>query len=75
MDGENKYTGICYGENYRGILAKRGQKVVIGKDHKPKVVEQFGDGRNWPSSSRNTAGTNTTSSPGGTTSSRRSTAI
>jgi hypothetical protein len=43
MDGENDYTGICYGENFRGMLAQRGQKVVIGKDHKPKIVEQFAD--------------------------------
>jgi hypothetical protein len=41
MDWKNEYTGICYGENFRGILAARGQKTVIGKDHKPKVVEQF----------------------------------
>ena len=45
MDAENQYTGICYGENYRGILAQRGQKVTIGADHKPKVVEQFGDSK------------------------------
>ena len=45
MDAENQYTGICYGENYRGILANRGQKVIIGPDHKPKVVEQFGDAK------------------------------
>ncbi len=45
MEGEDKYTGFCYGENYRGILAERGQKVVIGADHKPKVVEQFGDSK------------------------------
>ena len=43
MDGGNNYTGFCYGENYRGILAQRGQKVVIGKDHHSKVVEKFGD--------------------------------
>jgi hypothetical protein len=43
MDWENHFTGICYGENYRGILANRGEKTVIGKDHKPKVVERFGD--------------------------------
>jgi hypothetical protein len=43
MDGENQYTGICYGENYRGMLAQRGQKVLIGKDHKPKVVEMISD--------------------------------
>ena len=43
MDSGNTYTGICYGEGFRGILAMRGQKVVIGTDHKPKVVETFGD--------------------------------
>ena len=43
IEASNKYTGICYGEGYRGILAERGQKVVIGADHKPKVIEQFGD--------------------------------
>jgi hypothetical protein len=41
MDWENNYTGIIYGENYRGILANRGQEVVIGKDHQPKLVKQF----------------------------------
>ena len=41
MDWKDDYTGICYGENFRGILANRGQKTVIGKDHKPKVIEQF----------------------------------
>ena len=43
MDSDNTYTGICYGENFRGILANRGEKTVIGKDHKPKVVEKFAD--------------------------------
>jgi len=43
IEGSNQYSGICYGEGFRGILAMRGQKVVIGTDHKPKVVEQFGD--------------------------------
>jgi hypothetical protein len=42
IDSSNTYTGICYGENYRGILCGRGQKTVIGKDHQPKIVEQFG---------------------------------
>ena len=43
MDGDNNFTGICYGENYRGMLAQRGQKVVIGRDGSSKVVEKFGD--------------------------------
>jgi len=44
MDWSNQFTGICYGENYRGILAQRGEKVVIGKDHHPRVIERFADG-------------------------------
>jgi len=43
MDAGNAYTGIIYGENFRGILAGRGQKVVIGEDHKRQVVKQFAD--------------------------------
>ena len=43
MDSDDQYTGTCYGENFRGSLAQRGQKTVIGSDHQPKVVEQFGD--------------------------------
>ncbi len=43
MDGGNQYTGILYEERGRGILALRGQKVVIGADHRPKLLEQFGD--------------------------------
>ncbi len=43
MDGQNQYTGILYDERGRGILATRGQKTVVGKDHRPKLVEQFGD--------------------------------
>ena len=42
MDSTDHYTGTCYGENYRGGLAGRGEKVVIGKDGKHKV-ERFGD--------------------------------
>ena len=43
MDGQNQYTGILYDERGRGILAIRGQKTVVGDDHRPKLVEQFGD--------------------------------
>jgi hypothetical protein len=43
MDGQNEYTGILYDERGRGILAMRGQKTVIGADHRPKLVEQFAD--------------------------------
>ncbi|HUT93838.1 MAG TPA: family 16 glycoside hydrolase [Thermoguttaceae bacterium] len=43
FEAGDRYSGILYGERYRGILADRGQKTVIGPNHKPKVVEQFGD--------------------------------
>ena len=38
-----QYMGFIYGEKFRGILAQRGQKTKIGKDHKPVLVEQFAD--------------------------------
>ena len=43
FEAGKRYSSILYGERYRGILADRGQKTVIGSDHKPKVVEQFAD--------------------------------
>ncbi|MCA9014211.1 MAG: DUF1080 domain-containing protein, partial [Planctomycetaceae bacterium] len=43
MEAGDKYSGILYGERFRGILGLRGQKTVIGKDHKPKVVGSVGD--------------------------------
>lgn len=43
IDAANTFTGILYGERDRGILCGRGQKVVIGPDHKPKVVGKLGD--------------------------------
>jgi hypothetical protein len=43
MDAGNEYTGICYGEGFRGILAGRGEKTRIGVDHKPELLERFGD--------------------------------
>ncbi|MBI4580628.1 MAG: DUF1080 domain-containing protein, partial [Planctomycetes bacterium] len=44
VDATDKYTGILYGERYRGILSQRGEKTVIGDDHKPEVVGRVGDG-------------------------------
>ena len=38
------YSGIVYGEAFRGILAERGQKTVVGDDSKPVVKEQFAPG-------------------------------
>lgn len=39
---EDWITGICYEEGGRGILAKRGQKVVLGPEG-PVETKQFGD--------------------------------
>ena len=38
-----QFDGILYGEKFRGILAHRGDKTVIGDNHKPKVVGKVGD--------------------------------
>jgi lysophospholipase L1-like esterase len=43
MDSDNTFTGICYGENFRGILAGRGEKATIAQDGK-KTAKQFADG-------------------------------
>ena len=43
MDGSGTFFGILYGERYRGILCQRGEKTVIGEDHKPKVVGKIGE--------------------------------
>src|SRR5690242_3264241 len=37
------YSGANYGERFRGMLAGRGDKTVIGDDHKSKVVGKVGD--------------------------------
>jgi hypothetical protein len=37
------WSGQLYAERDRGILAYRGQKTIIGDDHKPKVVGSVGD--------------------------------
>lgn len=43
MDAANEWTGAHYAERDRGIIAARGDKVVIGQDHKPKVTGHVGD--------------------------------
>jgi len=40
---EPRWGGILYEEQGRGFLAERGQKTIIREDHKPHVVETFGD--------------------------------
>ncbi len=43
IDAADDWTGTLYGERYRGVLAARGEKTVLGDDHKPKVVGRIGD--------------------------------
>lgn len=43
FEAGDTYSGILYEERGRGILARRGQKTVIGEDHKPQVVGSVGD--------------------------------
>ncbi|VAX36590.1 FIG00929532: hypothetical protein, partial [hydrothermal vent metagenome] len=43
--GGNTFSGILYGERARGILARRGQKVIIPKGGKPKVVGSVGESK------------------------------
>lgn len=43
IDAAGKWSGTCYGEKFRGILAKRGESVVIGENGKPGKVESVGD--------------------------------
>jgi type 1 glutamine amidotransferase len=43
FEAGDTYSGILYGERYRGMLAPRGKKTVIGDDHKPKEVGSVGD--------------------------------
>lgn len=43
IDAGGTYTGALYGERFRGMLAKRGEKTIIGADHKPKIDGSVGD--------------------------------
>ncbi|MEK6260874.1 MAG: family 16 glycoside hydrolase [Planctomycetota bacterium] len=43
FEAGDTYSGINYGERFRGILALRGQETEIGADHKPKLVKEIGD--------------------------------
>jgi hypothetical protein len=42
IDSKPVYTGILYDERGRGILAKRGERVTIGRDGKP-MATRFAD--------------------------------
>ncbi|HQX52482.1 MAG TPA: DUF1080 domain-containing protein [Planctomycetaceae bacterium] len=46
FEAGDTYSGILYGEAYRGILAQRGQKTELVRDNgkfEVKVIEQIGD--------------------------------
>ena len=43
FEAGDTWTGILYEEKGRGILAKLGEKVVIGADGKPQVTGMVGD--------------------------------
>ena len=45
IDQSGRYSGILYEERARGILAERGQKVVIDNDGKRKPVGKTGDSK------------------------------
>jgi type 1 glutamine amidotransferase len=45
FDADNTYSGILYEERGRGILANRGEKVIIRDDGKPDVVGSVGDAK------------------------------
>src|SRR3954471_13754221 len=43
FDADNTYSGILYEERGRGIVAQRGQKLIIRDNGKPEVVGSVGD--------------------------------
>ncbi|MGI5831535.1 MAG: 3-keto-disaccharide hydrolase [Thermoguttaceae bacterium] len=43
FDGAATYSGICYGEGYRGIIAERGTICEVGNDHRPRVLARFAE--------------------------------
>jgi putative membrane-bound dehydrogenase-like protein len=47
FEAGDRFSGICYGEAFRGILADRGEKTVLSRDgekFQKKVVGTVGDG-------------------------------
>jgi len=46
LEAGDKFSGICYGEGFRGILSMRGMKTTLTLDSKGKLkkdVKEFGD--------------------------------
>jgi hypothetical protein len=48
FEAGDTYSGICYGEAFRGMLSKRGEKTTLSLDDAGKLVravEKFGDSK------------------------------
>jgi type 1 glutamine amidotransferase len=45
LEAGDTWSGTLYGERFRGILAARGQKTVIGEDGKPKETGKTGESK------------------------------
>jgi hypothetical protein len=43
IEAGDNFSGILYGEHFRGMLAKRGERVLIKEGGKPDVVGRVGD--------------------------------
>ena len=43
IDAAGQWVGTCYGEGFRGILAKRGQKATMNEEGKPEITGSLGD--------------------------------
>ena len=75
MDAGMHFIGILYEERGRGILAKRGQKLVVSEDGKKSVAaEKTCDEKEFLAHQERRSGTSSRSSPRAATWCRRSTA-
>jgi len=43
LEAPDYWSGALYEERFRGTLAKRGDKVVVGENHQPAITGQVGD--------------------------------
>ena len=41
LEAGDKFSGICYGEGFRGILSMRGEKTVLTLDGKGKLKKEY----------------------------------
>lgn len=43
FDGAGTYSGICFGEGFRGIIAERGTISEVDDNHEPHVLARFAE--------------------------------